>query len=70
MKVKLEIEDVQIGLVVNPGDSVLLSFGRRLTDQEAEEAQERISELLPGVRVVVVPEASNMALIPGGGHEI
>lgn len=56
------LDGISQGLVVSPGETLVISFIRRLNDQEADEAIERLGEILPGVKVVIVPEMDGMAL--------
>jgi hypothetical protein len=67
------LKEVKEGLVVKPGDTLVLTFGRKLFDQEAHEMIDRLQDVLPGVKVVLFPEVDKVFLIPRGmecSHEI
>jgi hypothetical protein len=57
------LKDVKEGLVAKPGDMLVLSFGRRLHDDEAHDMIERLKEWLPGVKVVLLDGVDKIALI-------
>jgi hypothetical protein len=63
-EVNLEIKGVIEGLVVKPGDTLLLSMQRRISDQECHEITTRIHDLIPGVFVIVMPQIDHIAIIP------
>lgn len=44
------------GLIVRPGDSLLISFAERISDAEFEELQQELSDRLPGLDKIVVFE--------------
>lgn len=58
------LKDVTQGLVVNPGDTLVLGFSRLLRDAEADDVLRHIRNLLPDVHVVLVPGVDNMAIVP------
>jgi hypothetical protein len=58
------LKDVKEGLVVRPGDLLVLTFGRRLHDAEAHEMIDRLQEVLTGVKIVLLPEVDKVTLIP------
>lgn len=70
MKVQMDIEGVEKGLVVNPGDTMVFTLDGSVTDSYADEAMQRLRDLLPGVRVVVVTNVSGIARIPGGENAV
>jgi hypothetical protein len=50
-------------VVVQPGDSLVIAFNRRLNDQEAEEATDYIGSVLPGIKFLLVPEVHDIAVL-------
>lgn len=49
------------GLVIRPGDTLILTFNRPMTAEEVHKIGEQIEAKLPGVRVALVDQASGLA---------
>ena len=61
-KYLLEIEAQYTGLVVRPGDRLVLAFPGRMNMQNANELSEYLERLLPGVIIVPIEGVSGMAV--------
>jgi hypothetical protein len=60
-----EQEMIRIAATVKPGDTLVVTFDHRLDDQTAHELLSRWSDMVPGVKLVILPEVSDMAVITG-----
>jgi hypothetical protein len=58
---------IRLAATVKPGDTLVVTFDHRLDDQSAYELISRWSEMVPGVKIVILPEVSDMAVI---SHEV
>lgn len=58
----VEIEAQYTGLVVRPGDKLVVSIARRMSMKEEHDAREVISSKLPGVELVIITEATGMVV--------
>jgi hypothetical protein len=47
-------------LVIRRGDTLVLTTERRVTDQDFHEMMDYIRELVPGVRVLIIPEIGDI----------
>lgn len=60
-----------VAAVVQPGDVLVVALNRRISMQELSEFEEHFGKYAPGVRVVVIPEAVDMAVYkPHEQHNI
>lgn len=59
------------GLIVRPGDSVIIGFSHSLTPAEVKRIQEICAEKLPGVDIVAISGVTGMVvqLGKGGAHD-
>ena len=59
----IDVRGIQEGLVVRPGDSlVLVVADREISPEEVCDLSDRLREALPGVNVVLVPIAAQLAV--------
>lgn len=60
-----------VAAVVQPGDVLVVALNRRISMQELSEFKDHFERCVPGVRVVVIPEAVDMAVYkPHEQHNI
>jgi len=59
----IDVRGIQEGLVVRPGDSlVVVVADRAISPQEVQDLSGRLREALPGVNVVLVSAAAQLAV--------
>lgn len=58
----VEIEAQYTGLVVRPGDKLVVTVARRMSMKEEHDAREYIQRSIPGVEIVFITEATGMAV--------
>jgi hypothetical protein len=58
------------GITVKPGETLVLSFQHRLTDQQSYEITERLRVLIPGVSVVVLDDDIRLTVLAQGTEEL
>jgi hypothetical protein len=54
--------------VVRPGDTIIVGFSRRISEQENHEIQDRLHFFLPDVRLVVFPEVEGIRVYRPDGE--
>jgi hypothetical protein len=59
---KISIETGFVGLTVRPGDTVILATHRSVSVNEFHEMRDRIEENLPGVKFVILDNATGLAV--------
>lgn len=67
LPVTVEIQLSLDGMVVEPGDMLVIRVNRDCTMAELEEIKARLAELLPGVRTALLGVES-IAVVKGGKH--
>ncbi len=59
----IDVRGIQEGLVVRPGDSlVVVVADREISPEEVGDLSDRLREALPGVNVVLVSAAAQLAV--------
>jgi hypothetical protein len=58
-----EQELIRLAATVKPGDTLVVTFDHKLRDDDAHELLSRWSEMVPGVKLVILPEVTDMAVI-------
>lgn len=59
-----ELSDVGVaqGLVVHPGDTLIVGFASRLTMQQVDQVTHRLGGRIPGVDVIVLDQVRQLAV--------
>lgn len=50
-------------LTVRPGDTLIISYCRPLTQEESSRIKEQLAEQLPSVKVVLLDQVTGMAVV-------
>lgn len=58
----IEVEAQYTGLVVRPGDKLVVCISRRMSMAEEHDARQVIQQRLPGVEITFITEATGMAI--------
>jgi hypothetical protein len=56
--------------VMRPGDTLVLSMPRRITDMEYHHMVDVIHEYVPGVKVLIFPEAGDVRVFRPDGEKM
>jgi hypothetical protein len=59
----LHIDGISQGITVKPGETLVLSFRRSLSEYEAHEISSRLRGLIPGVTIVVVDDDVKLTVL-------
>lgn len=65
----VEIETQYTGLVVRPGDKLVIATNQRPTMELADRMRQHLEGVLPGVELVIIPQATGLAVYRNEAEE-
>lgn len=60
---EVEVRVSWIAAIAKPGDTILVGFNFKMTQQEAHDARKHLMENIPGVEIVVVDQIASITVV-------
>lgn len=67
-RVKIDITP-NIAAIVRPGDNLILGFNRSIAEEECAMLRDKLSTLIPGIKIIVIDNVSSMVVHKPDEHD-